>query len=656
MSAESHPLDPLSASEICEVKRILVDAGLMTSATRVAFLGLEEPDKSEVLGFRPGAPIDRRARVLTLDAESGRSRDLLVSISRGTVDREVPIDPATQGQVPILGEEFTMVEEIVSASAPWRWALERRGLEPEQVRCVPLSAGCYGDPAETGRRIIRCLGFRQDHPKDHPWAHPVDGLAAYVDLIAREVTRVVDEQVLPVPDEPGNYDDGDYVGPARETPKPIRIERPEGSDFTVEGMRVTWQNWSLRLGFNAREGLTLHQVAFKDGPSTRPIIYRASIAEMVVPYGDPSPVRYWQNYFDIGEYLLGQYANSLELGCDCIGDIHYFDAVLADERGEPRSIRNAICMHEEDYGVLWKHTDLFTEARQTRRQRRLVISFFSTVGNYDYGFYWYLYLDGTIEFEAKLTGVLFTCAYPGQGHPFASQVAPGLGAPYHQHLFTARLDMMVDGSSNAVDEISALRLPPGPCNPHGNAFTTARRRLVYESEGQLADQGTGRVWHVLNTEKRNRLGQAPAYVLHPQGRPVLLADPSSSIAHRAAFAGRHLWVTPYHPDERYPAGDLVNQHPGGDGLPAWTARGRAIDGADIVLWHTFGMTHFPRTEDWPVMPVDHAGFVLKPSNFFDRNPTLDLPAPSGGHCETPSATDDAGTDDDDSAGDDGADD
>ncbi len=76
-------------------------------------------------------------------------------------------------------------------------------------------------------------------------------------------------------------------------------------------------------------------------------------------------------------------------------------------------IRNAICIHEEDFGILWKHTDIFNGSAQSRRQRRLVVSFFTTVGNYDYGFYWYFYLDGTIECEIKMTGVLFTSAQPG---------------------------------------------------------------------------------------------------------------------------------------------------------------------------------------------------------------------------------------------------
>lgn len=132
---------------------------------------------------------------------------------------------------------------------------------------------------------------------------------------------------------------------------------------------------------------------------------------MVVPYGDPSPVRFWQNYFDAGEYSMGKNTNSLELGCDCLGEIHYSDAVLADDRGHAHTITNAICIHEEDVGILFKHTDEFTGAVDVRRNRRLVISFFITVGNYDYGFYWYLYLDGTLELECKATGIVYTAAY-----------------------------------------------------------------------------------------------------------------------------------------------------------------------------------------------------------------------------------------------------
>ncbi len=444
---------------------------------------------------------------------------------------------------------------------------------------------------------------------------------------------MIDDLDLPVPRESGDYDDPAVSGPPRTTLKPIEITQPEGPSFTLDGHAVDWQNWSLRVGFDAREGLTLHQISFNDNGQRRPVIYRASIAEMVVPYGDPAATRYWQNYFDTGEYLVGKFANSLELGCDCLGEIAYLDATVADDHGEPRLIRNAICIHEEDFGILWKHTDIFNGSAQSRRQRRLVVSFFSTVGNYDYGFYWYFYLDGSIECEVKLTGVLFTSGYPGPGHPYATEVAPGLGAPVHQHLFSARLDMMVDGQPNAVDEIDVSGLPVGPGNPHGNALVQTVTRLGRESQaGRRAAAERGRVWRVLNTEQVNRFGQPVSFTLYPEAAPTLLADPASALSARAAFATNHLWVTRYDPAHRYPAGDFVNQHPGGAGIPAFTAGDHDIDGADIVLWHTFGPTHFPRPEDWPVMPVSRCGFTLKPTGFFGRNPTLDVPPPPGAHC------------------------
>jgi primary-amine oxidase len=46
-----------------------------------------------------------------------------------------------------------------------------------------------------------------------------------------------------------------------------------------------------------------------------------------------------------------------------------------------------------------------------------------------------------------------------------------------------------------------------------------------------------------------------------------------------------------------------------------------------VLWHTFGSTHNPRIEDWPVMPSEKMTVGLKPVNFFEGNPGIDV-APS----------------------------
>jgi primary-amine oxidase len=627
-TAPAHPLDRLTAAEIDAARDVIIGAGLFGETARIAYLGLEEPPKHEVTAWVAGDPVQRRVRLVLLDMATGGGRDVIVSVTDAVIVSETVLDPDTDGHPPIILEEFMLVEEIVKGDPRWRQAMADRGIaDLDMVRPCPLSAGSFAIDGESGRRMLRVLSFLQDHEKDHCWAHPIDGVVAYIDLTTREVVDLIDHARLPIPAEAGNFDDPAFVGPARTTLKRIEITQPDGPSFTVDGDIVTWEGWRFRVGFDAREGLVLHQLSLQD----RPVIYRASIAEMVVPYADPSPVRFWQNYFDAGEYKLGEQVNQLSLGCDCLGEIYYFDALLADQLGQPETRPNAICMHEEDAGVLWKHTDIFTESHETRRNRRLVISFFATVGNYDYGWYWYLYLDGTIELEAKATGVLFTSSYqPGD---YASEVAPGLGAPFHQHLFSARLDMTVDGVANTVDEVDLVRVPVGPGNPYGNAFTRSRERVGDEAgAARMANPLAGRHWVIGSADKVNRLGQPTAYALYPEGQPVLAADATSSIASRAAFAGHHLWVTQYDPAERYAAGDLPNQHKGGAGLPAYAARSRNLDGADLVLWHTFGMTHFPRPEDWPVMPVDSCGFTLKPLGFFDRNPTLDVPASTGDAC------------------------
>ncbi len=639
----AHPLDPVTAAEYAYGRQIMAAAGLMPESVRFAYYGLDEPAKGEVLawagpqasagqGDDPPTPRlstsadcpDRQLRAFLLDVTSGESADVVVSLSRGEVVSRRVLDPRTDGQLPIITEDFAVAEKIVKADPQWRAAMARRGLtDVTKIRTCPLTAGSFGD--EEGRRMARVLAFVQADPHDYAWSHPVDGVAAFLDLVERRVFKVVDELELPVPAESGNYDDPAVRGPLRTGLRPIEITQPEGPSFTLDGTCLRWQNWSMRIGFDAREGLTLHQIAIADGDEERPLIYRASVPEMVVPYGDPA-FRYWQAYFDSGEYLVGKWVNSLERGCDCLGEITYLDATIPDDFGEPRVVPNAICIHEEDHGILWKHTDIFNGSAQSRRQRRLVVSFFTTVGNYDYGFYWYFYLDGTLECEVKMTGTLFTAAYPGGDYPYSAEVAPGLGAPVHQHLFGARLDMTLDGLANAVEEVDASGCPVGPDNPYGNAIRHTVTRLRTESAAaRQADGSHGRTWRVISTDRVNRFGQPTSYTLYPQATPVLLADPSSSIAARAGFAANHLWVTRYDRAHRYPAGDFVNQHPGGAGLPAFIAGDQDIDGTDIVVWHTFGPVHLPRPEEWPVMPVTSCGFMLKPTGFFDRNPTLDVP-------------------------------
>jgi primary-amine oxidase len=391
----------------------------------------------------------------------------------------------------------------------------------------------------------------------------------------------------------------------------------------MDGHAIAWDKWTLGIGFSPRDGIILHDIRY-DG---RPIVRRAALSELVVPYGSPERGHYRKNIFDIGEYGFGKFNHSLELGCDCLGVIQYLDSHYCGLDGGVITIKKGICIHEEDTGVLWKHWDFRVNRTELRRGRRLVISCINTVGNYEYAQYWYLDQAGEISFEVKATGIVNTMACePGQPGKYANEVAAGLSAPIHQHIFCARLDMEVDGSNNSVVEINNYAEPMGPSNPHGNAFYAQETVLATElAAGRRANAETHRSWKVINPNRVNALGKPVGYKLHAKDcvTPFLAENGPSGI--RSNFIRNHIWVTPFNEDERYPAGEYVCNSDGSDGLAEIVKQDRKVENTDIVLWHCFGLHHVVRPEDFPVQPCISAGFALAPSGFFNLNPSNDLP-------------------------------
>ena len=636
----SHPLDPLTAEEIAAstaAVRAARQFGELGPRARFITVDLREPTKEAVLGWSEnhGARPPRETDVVLLDHADGATHEVTVRLDQDAVvsdwQRRTDVQPMA------VVAELMAAEDLVKADPDFRAALAKRGVEDfETVQIDAWPAGNFGHQDEVGRRLARCLAFVRPPGETNEWAHPVDGLIALVDLNRLEILRIDDFGVVPIPPEPGDFGP-DAVGRLRDDIASLEITQPNGPGFTVDGNVVTWQRWQLHVGFTSREGLVLSQVAYQDAGRLRPILYRASLSEMIVPYGDPSPTHYFKNAMDAGENGVGVSASPLTRGCDCLGEIFYFDAAVADAHGVPVPIPNAICMHEEDVGVLWRHIEWRNGQGEVRRSRRLVISSFSAIGNYDYGFFWYLYQDGTIEYEVKLTGVVSTGAVqPGESPRYGTLVAPGLNAMVHQHFFNMRLDLDVDGLANAVEEVWTEAEPPGEGNPHGNAFRAHRRRFRTEREAiRRTDPASARWWEIINPDIRHRLGAPVGYRLLPGENAVAYASPEAAVSHRAGFIHQHLWVTPYRHEERFAAGDYPNQHPGDSGLPEWTRADRPIDGGDIVVWYTFGHHHVPRPEDWPVMPVATIGFKLKPVGFFERNPALDVPPPVAhdDHCD-----------------------
>jgi primary-amine oxidase len=628
-----HPLDPLTVEEIRKTTAILRRDREMGTRWRFASIELKEPSKDTVAGYSPGDPISREARVVCWNREDGQAYKAVVSL---TEDGVVAWEHRPGEQPNITADEFHECDVALRSDPRVVQVLADRGIT--DLDKVLFDVWAYGGSLIADRYRGLRVGWAdiwyRDHEDSNPYANPVNGLKLIVDLNRMELLEIEDAFRIEKPDVMGEYLPRYVPTPLREEPRPLEITQPEGTSFVLDGNELRWQKWSLRVGFNYREGLVLYTVGYEDGGRVRPVAHRMSFAEMVVPYRDPSPEHYRRTAFDVGEWGLGYMTTSLELGCDCLGEIRYLDAVLSDAAGEPYTIRNAVCIHEEDDAILWKHVDDVAGA-EVRRSRRLVVSFHATVANYEYLVYWRFYQDGNIECEVRATGIMVTTSFEeGEQPPYGALVDERTYAPYHQHFLVARLDLDVDGGENTVYMSESEALPVGPDNPHGLALVQRNVPLRTEEEGkQDYDWQTQRSWKVVNEGARNGLGTPTAYKLVPGGCFPAMLDPSSPVLGRAGVIGHTLWVTPFREDERWPCGEFVNQSEEDTGLTRWTRQNRPIENTDVVLWYVFGLHHITRPEEWPVMPVDTVSFWLKPTGFFDRNPALDVP-PSR-HCHDP---------------------
>ncbi|KAJ0441209.1 putative primary-amine oxidase [Helianthus annuus] len=641
----SHPLDPLSAAEIKVAVATVRAAGAtpeVRDGMRFVEVVLLEPEKNVVAladayFFPPFQPslLPRSKGGVHAATRGGHHRGKVIS-SRVVLDVQPPMDAV----------EYAECEAVVKDYPPFREAMKKRGIDDMDL--VMVDAWCVGYHSKAdapSRRLAKPLIFcrtESDSPMENGYARPVEGIRVLVDMQNMVVLEFEDHKLVPLPpaDPLRNYTPGHTRGGVdRSDVKPLQILQPDGPSFRVNGHYVEWQKWNFRIGFTPREGLVLHSVAYVDGSrGRRSIAHRLSFVEMVVPYGDPNDPHYRKNAFDAGEDGLGKNAHSLKKGCDCLGYIKYFDAHFTNFIGGVETIENCVCMHEEDHGILWKHQDWRTGLAEVRRSRRLTVSFICTVANYEYGFYWHFYQDGKIEAEVKLTGILSLGALqPGEVRKYGTTIAPGLYAPVHQHFFVARMDMAVDckpgETCNQVVEVDVKVEEPGKDNVHNNAFYTQETLLKSESHAMRdCNPLSARHWIVRHTRTVNRTGQLTGYKLVPGSNCLPLAGSEAKFLRRAAFLKHNLWVTPYAPGEDFPGGEFPNQNPRvGEGLASWVQKDRSLEETDIVLWYVFGITHVPRLEDWPVMPVERIGFMLQPHGFFNCSPAVDVPP---GACES----------------------
>ncbi|KAL9249868.1 Amine oxidase [copper-containing] zeta, peroxisomal-like protein [Drosera capensis] len=671
-----HPLDPLTSTEIFVAVATVRAAGAtpeVRDSMRFIEVSLVEPEKLVVAladayffpPFQPsllartkGGPIipsklpPRQARLIVYNKTSNETSIWIVELlevhatTRGGLHRGKVISSQVVPEVqPAMDAvEYAECESVVKEYPAFQEAMKKRGIEDMDLVMVdPWCVGYHSKSDAPSRRLAKPLIFcrtESDSPMENGYARPVEGIHVLVDMQNMVVLEFEDLKLVPLPpaDPLRNYTPGETRGGIdRSDVKPLHVIQPEGPSFRVDGHFIEWQKacclWNFRIGFTPREGLVIYSVAYVDGSrGRRPVAHRLSFVEMVVPYGDPNDPHYRKNAFDAGEDGLGKNAHSLKKGCDCLGYIKYFDAYFTNFTGGVEMIENCVCLHEEDHGILWKHQDWRTGLAEVRRSRRLTVSFTCTVANYEYAFFWHFYQDGKIEAEVKLTGILSLGALlPGESRKYGTTIAPGLYAPVHQHFFVARMDMGVDCRPgepfNQVVEVNVKVEEPGKHNVHNNAFYAEETLLRTETQATRdCNPLSARHWIVRNTRTVNRTGQLTGYKLVPGSNCLPLAGADAKFLRRAAFLKHNLWVTPFARDEMYPGGEFPNQNPrDGEGLATWIKKNRPLEEADIVLWYVFGVTHVPRLEDWPVMPVDRIGFMLMPYGFFNRSPAIDVP-------------------------------
>ncbi|KAI0883794.1 copper amine oxidase 1 [Annulohypoxylon maeteangense] len=673
ISTIPHPLRPLTPDELSKARDIVIKA---QGGDGVAFFFrsaiFNEPKREDLTVFlaaehegRVPESIPPREVHLMYDViKDGKAQlhETVVDINAGTIPSIK--EHEFRCQTSFTSQEFGKFQEACVSSDLFKSALEEFTI-PENF-AITIDPWPYGgpDPDEDIPRTMQGLVYARDSSKNNidsnHYAYPLP-IIPIMDVATKKLVRVdrlatggrgdslYPEAISSTP-KPlfGNNSSAEYVPelldiPFRTDMKPINITQPEGASFKVHGDNlVEWQKWRFRVGFTLREGAVLHDVCYDN----RPVMYRLSFSEMTVPYGDPRPPFHRKQAFDFGDGGIGRAANNLKLGCDCLGAIHYFDSVMTDPEGKPDLAKNVICLHEQDNGIGWKHTNFRTNRAVVTRMRELVVQFVATLANYEYVFAYKLDTAGGITFETRATGIVSVVPIDeGKTSAYGNIVNPGVLAQNHQHIFAVRIDPAMDSyeTDTAVVLEESHPIPMNPeTNPYGNGYEVRRRR-VERAGFEDAEPKLNRVVRLENPVKKNSIsGKNVGYKLVPSPTQLLLADEKSVQAARAPFARHHLWFTGHRDGELWAAGEFTNQaHFEEGGVKTMVERGDwFVDGEGVdetatanggkkstpVVWSVFGLTHNPRVEDWPVMPVEIHQFHLRPADFFTSNPALDIPS------------------------------
>jgi primary-amine oxidase len=621
----AHPLDALSAAEIRATVEILREDGRIDDNAKFPTLTLQENDKSSVKAWRANSPYARRAFVVGV--QNDRVFEAIVDIGGRRIESWAESD----GIQPRVLLHETEIDNVLWENPDWTAAMARRGYDDDAaVFCAPLTPGPVLPEEFSDRRILYSSCFDVSDERGMTFGRPIEGLMAIVDVRNREVLSVVDLGTVPLPPlSPGLRleESQRYREPAR----PVEIVTPQGSNIGITGSLVHWDNWDFHLRVDQRVGPVVSLVTYDDHGVGRDILYQLAVSEMFVPYMDPARTWSWKAYMDVGEYGFGLLASRLKPGADCPISARFLDQTIADDDGNPLVLANSVCIFERATGdPLWRHVG--DTADESVANVELVVRMAPVVGNYDYIIDYVFNRAGDIEVRAGAAGIdavkavaaqSMTDASAAEDTAYGTLIAPGRVGINHDHYISFRIDMDVDGVGNRAvfDEVTPARVTRR--RDRRSLWTVSPRTI--ETAGPLAHSIADGFLRIESTERVNGLDNPTSFQLYPGHTTTSVLAPNDPLQSRAAWSRNPVWLTRYSPDQLYASGRYPNQNSQVDGLMKWTEAKQSIDGEDLVLWYNVGFRHITRAEDWPGMPTVWHSFRLRPFNFFDLSPAMDVP-------------------------------
>ncbi|KAI4351618.1 hypothetical protein L6164_005962 [Bauhinia variegata] len=634
-----HPLDPLTIQEVHEVRAILSAHPLFRFTYSLNSLVLEEPDKNLVRAWKKGDPLlPRKASVIA--RVNGVAHVLTVDLTSNQVTHQETA--LFSGYPTLTDEDMVGALEAALTNAEFNRTITERGVDINDVVCLPFAPGWYGE-AEENRRVTKVQCFSKQGTVNF-YMRPIEGLTAIVDLDTKRVLSISDKgRNIPVPD--GMDTDYRYsvqkLNGELNLVNPISMEQAKGPSFTVDGHYVKWANWEFHLKPDPRAGAIISQVKVRDPETSelRDVMYQGFVSELFVPYMDPSEGWYFKTFLDAGEYGFGSNAMSLDPLNDCPRNAYYMEAVFVSTDGTPYVRPNMLCVFESYGGdIAWRHVECPITGMQVTEARpkvTLVVRMVSSLGNYDYIVDWEFHTDGVIRNKVGLSGILMVKGskyenmnqVPNKEYLYGTLLSENVIGVIHDHYITYYLDMDIDGSENSFVKVDIKKQETSAGESPRKSFLKAVKNVAKtEKEAQIRLQlYNPSEFHVVNPSKKTRVGNPVGYKVVPGPQATSLMEPEDPPQKRAAFTNNQIWVTPYNRSEQWAGGLFVYQSKGDDTLQVWSNRDRVIENKDIVVWYTAGFHHIPSQEDYPVMPTVSSSFDLKPVNFFEKNPILRMP-------------------------------